>query len=77
VQVSRLVNVATFLFAEHLRGSPFLTWWYRGMVRLACGSHVPAHQAQCMCMHKGILPVTLFNAAGLHVGSHCLSTVCF
>ena len=33
-QVSRLVNVATFLFAEHLRGTPFLTWWYRGMVRL-------------------------------------------
>lgn len=32
-QVSRLVNVTTFMFAEHLRGSPFLTWWYRAMVR--------------------------------------------
>ena len=33
MQVSRLVNVATFMFAEHLRGSIFLTWWYRAMVR--------------------------------------------
>ena len=32
-QVSRLVHVTSALFAEHLRGSCFLTWWYRGLVR--------------------------------------------
>jgi hypothetical protein len=33
MQVTRLVRVVTVLFAEHLRGSCFLVWWYRALVR--------------------------------------------
>ncbi len=32
MQVSRMVNVTTYVFADHLRGTPFLNWWFRAMV---------------------------------------------
>ena len=32
LQVSRMVNVTAYVFADHLRGTPFLNWWFRAMV---------------------------------------------
>ncbi|EIE23140.1 hypothetical protein COCSUDRAFT_47508 [Coccomyxa subellipsoidea C-169] len=39
--VSRLVHVTTIVFAEHLRGTPFLTWWYRALgARIGKGGYI-------------------------------------
>ncbi|CAK0786732.1 hypothetical protein CVIRNUC_009946 [Coccomyxa viridis] len=39
--VSRLVNVTTYIIADHLRGTPFLTWWFRALgARIGEGCHI-------------------------------------
>lgn len=40
LQVSRLVNVTTYVIADHLRGTPFLTWWFRALVSLHTLGHL-------------------------------------
>ena len=31
--VQRMVGLTTVLFADQLRGTPFLVWWFRALVR--------------------------------------------
>lgn len=39
MQANRMVNVTTMMFADQLRGTPFLVWWFRALVRLALLVH--------------------------------------
>lgn len=32
-QVNRMVSVTTMMFGDQLRGTMFLVWWYRALVR--------------------------------------------
>ena len=41
--VQRLVGLTNMLFAEQLRGTPFLAWWFRALVR-----HPPLSPAPCL-----------------------------
>lgn len=45
-----MVNVTTYMFADHLRGTPFLTWWFRAMVSLC---HIFPCLMPCLtaCIH--------------------------
>ena len=53
--VQRLVGLTNMLFAEQLRGTPFLAWWFRALVRapssLLCE---PACRRPPSCL--GLLP---------------------
>lgn len=44
--VQRLISLTNTLFAEQLRGTPFLVWWFRALVR--------ALKCRCLSAHSFI-----------------------
>lgn len=85
--VSRLVNVTTYVFADHLRGTLFLTWWYRAMVSttspLSLFPHIllglPLLEGAGMLVHALAMQAELLRRAvnlrrhvqGAHIGEGC------
>ena len=61
-----MVNVTTYVFADHLRGTPFLTWWFRAMVSFCLVSftlHALCRPA-CVCICQSLLVVYKLKRAG-------------
>ena len=42
-----MVNVTTYVFADHLRGTPFLNWWFRAMVSFCLVFSLLQHETSC------------------------------
>ena len=70
--VQRLVGLTNMLFAEQLRGTPFLAWWFRALVRtLPCPLRAP-------CLHAPAFKASLcllMDCAGAGV-RHMTSLLC-
>ena len=51
--VQRIVGLANILFADQLRGTPFLVWWFRALVSASHLEHLsPLTTPCCRLMHR-------------------------
>lgn len=46
LQVNRMVNMTATIFGDQLRGTTFLIWWFRALVRPALPSYAQQQDVQ-------------------------------